>query len=317
MSVENSHIEIVWGIGLLDEGFTSVPNLLIRNYRKMGIEHGEMGLILNLLTYKHDARDPYPSRESLSNNLACNVRQINKWVKSLKDKQLIRTGRRRNVHTKQWDNTVYSLKPLIDELLKVVGYEPIPVQETFEIEWDDDPQVPQVPMDQYPQVPMDQYPQVPTKIKRSKIKTIKNNEEEEYIVGASRPDFISIFNFFEKQNGKPLITAIQERFIQNLNEYKIEAVMGFSILQEVDDLNYYSIEALDRTFKKGINRIRGSKGIVHFPRWFATTIKNEDFQTRQNEVIKREMEETNRKYGITSEKGKNPAELADSAGFMK
>jgi hypothetical protein len=145
----------------------------------------------------------------------------------------------------------------------------------------------------------------------------KKEEEDEYIIGASRPDFISIFNLFEKQNGKPRITAIQERFIQKLNEYKIESAMGYSILQEVDDLNYYSIEALDRTFKKGMNRIRGSKGIVHFPRWFATTIKNEDFQMQQDEVIKREMEESNRKYGIVSEKEKNPAELADSAGFRR
>src|SRR4051794_38254652 len=95
---ESSRMEIMWGVALLDEGFTSIPNLLIRNYRRISIEHGEYGFISQLLSYKHDARDPYPSRELLAENLCCSTRQIDKWIKSLKNKGLLRTGRRRNIH---------------------------------------------------------------------------------------------------------------------------------------------------------------------------------------------------------------------------
>ncbi|WP_091161967.1 helix-turn-helix domain-containing protein [Paenibacillus sp. 453mf] len=81
---ENSKLEIIWGNRLLDEGFTSLPNLLVRNYRRLGIQHGEFGFITVLLSYKHDARDPFPSRKTLADNLDCSEKQIDKWIKALK-----------------------------------------------------------------------------------------------------------------------------------------------------------------------------------------------------------------------------------------
>lgn len=179
-----NRMEIIWGARLLDEGFTSIPNLLIRNYRRLKIEHGEYGFISQLLSYKHDARDPYPSRELLAANLCCSTRQIDKWVKSLRTKGLLRTGRRRNVHNKQWDNTVYSFKPLLDSLLRLVGEQPLPVPaDEFEVVWDDeenDPRVPQVRVDLEPEVRMDLEPEV-----RTKKKSKNNNIKKDCLIGAS------------------------------------------------------------------------------------------------------------------------------------
>lgn len=168
-------MEIMWGIRLLDEGFTSVPNLVIRSYRKLGIEHGEWGFICQLLTYKHDARDPYPSRRELADHLCCSERQIDKWVKSLRGKGLLKTGRRRNVHNKQWDKAVYSFRPLLDACLALVGEQGLPpAPEEFEIFWDDEnePHVPEVRMDSVPEVRMDRVPEVRTK-KKSKKENLK------------------------------------------------------------------------------------------------------------------------------------------------
>ncbi|NOJ74073.1 helix-turn-helix domain-containing protein [Paenibacillus alvei] len=179
--MSENRMEVIWGTKLLDEGFTSIPNLLIRNYRKLKIEHGEFGFICQLLSHQHDARDPYPSRELLAAYLCCSSRQIDKWVKSLRTKGLLRTGRRRNVHNKQWDNTVYSFKPLLDSLLRLVGEKELPVPaDEFEVIWDDeekggnDPCEPEVRMDLNPQVRMDLNPQVRTK-KKSKNNNIKKD----------------------------------------------------------------------------------------------------------------------------------------------
>jgi hypothetical protein len=192
-----NRMEIIWGVRLLDEGFTSIPNLLMRNYRKLGVEHGEWGFICQLLTYKHDTRDPYPARDKLAEHLCCSPRQIDKWVKALREKGLLKTGRRRNVHDKRWDNAVYSLKPLLDACLKMVGEEALPpTPEEYEIVWDEEnePRVPEVRMGSVPEVRMGRVPEVRTKKKN------KNNNEKLIdcmratieIAAASEPDPIYV-----------------------------------------------------------------------------------------------------------------------------
>jgi hypothetical protein len=106
----------------------------------------------------------------LADCLKCSERQIDKWVKSLRDKKLIRTGRRRNRDNKQWDNTVYNLKPLIDTVLNFIGEKPLPdVKDDYEIIWDDEnnePNEPEIRMDpSEPEVRMENAPEVRTKRK--------------------------------------------------------------------------------------------------------------------------------------------------------
>src|SRR5690606_34995070 len=139
-------------------------------------------------------------------------------------------------------------------------------------------------------------------------------EEDEYIM-ASFSSYKKILNFFKKQNNENHITIIQQHFLEKLKNYKIDENMGYRILEEIGDLNQYSIEAINNVFKKSMVRVR-SQGIIHLPRWFTTTLKNEDFQLQQSEIERREIEDTNRKYGIGSINRKNPAKLADPAGLQ-
>ena len=143
-----SPIEIIWGTRILDEGFTSIPNILVRNYRSLGIEHGEWGLICTLLSYKHDNRDPFPEQETLAGHLQVSVRQVRKWTDSLVDKGLLRVGRRRHNQTKQFGALVYNLLPLINRVLELVGDKPLsPSVDDFDIEYtSSDPAVPEVPV---------------------------------------------------------------------------------------------------------------------------------------------------------------------------
>lgn len=181
MSEQSTRIEVIWGSRLLDDGFTSIPNILIRNYRKLGISHGEWGLICTLLTYKHDARDPYPSQETLAEHLDVTVRQIKKWVESLVDKKLLFVGRRRNSTTKVFGSAVYNFKPLIQAALQLVGEQPLPSGiEDWNIEYRDPsvlevhvgPGEPEVHLAPVPEVPLDPVPEVHPKI------TIENNNRK-------------------------------------------------------------------------------------------------------------------------------------------
>lgn len=133
MEDQKTPLEVIWGHRLLDEGFTSIPNIVVRNYRKLGIEHGEWGFICTLLTYKHDHRDPYPSQETIASHMQVSVRQIKKWSESLVSKNLLLVGQRRHVKNRQFGSAVYNFKPLIQAALALVGETQLPESTT---DWD-------------------------------------------------------------------------------------------------------------------------------------------------------------------------------------
>ena len=219
---ENSKLEIIWGNRLLDEGFTSIPNLLIRNYRNIGIEHGEYGFISVLLSYKHDARDPYPSRTTLAKNLNCSERMVNKWVENLKKKGLLKTGRRRNIVSKRWDNTVYNFGPLMNKLLEYVGEKPMPVSnDTFEIEWDDEPHV--------PEVPMGRGPEVPTKSTRSLKENIKKDDDNHESIN------LKIYEENKEKISVELFAKIVERTKENKRIKNYEAYLKKSVAVAIEE----------------------------------------------------------------------------------
>ncbi|MCF8567042.1 helix-turn-helix domain-containing protein [Alicyclobacillus tolerans] len=116
---QTTRIEMIWGSRLLDEGFTAIPNILLRNYRKLGIDHNEWGLLCVLLSYKHDARDPYPEQETLAQNLGLSVRQVRNLTTSLQSKGFLIVGRRRNQRTQKYGSLVYNLSPLMNKLLEI------------------------------------------------------------------------------------------------------------------------------------------------------------------------------------------------------
>ncbi|MGG1673987.1 helix-turn-helix domain-containing protein [Paenibacillus sp. NRS-1783] len=162
---ESTKLEIIWGATLLVGGFTSIPNLLVRNYRALGIQHGEFGFLANLLSYKHDHKDPYPSQDTLATNMNCTTRQIRKWIESLTKKALLKTNKVYNSLT-QKDRTVYNFQPLINKLLQLTTGEvnseivqPYPVITPKCVQ---DNEGPDVPLDGGLQIPNDQEPGVPT-----------------------------------------------------------------------------------------------------------------------------------------------------------
>lgn len=126
-------IEAIWGTPILDQGFTPVPNLILRTYRKLGIEHGEWGFLCVLFSYKHSNEDPFPSQDELTDTLCCGRRQIYKWTQSLIDKGYLMVGQR--YRDGVFSHNVYDFKPLLDACLRLEGEKALPAGVQDKIRW--------------------------------------------------------------------------------------------------------------------------------------------------------------------------------------
>ncbi|KYD12497.1 MULTISPECIES: helix-turn-helix domain-containing protein [Saccharococcus] len=135
---EMTHVEVIWGTPILDEGFTPIPNLIIR-YASELMTPKEFQFICVLATFKHDSRDPYPSQETLGKYLGgISERAVRKIVDGLEKKGLIKIGYRYVDGKRQ--NAVYNLKPLIDRVLELAGESRLPdAKPTEKIYWKTEP----------------------------------------------------------------------------------------------------------------------------------------------------------------------------------
>lgn len=203
MSTTTTHIEKLWGKSILSEGFTSIPNILPRIYRKLNITHGELGLILNILTYKHDERNPFPSYATLADNMDCSEKQIQKYTQSLVTKGLLNVQQRMTAYN-QFGSNEYDLTPLIEVCLAYLGM----VDEPME-----------------PEVSTAVEPQVPTKMTSFKNQT----EEDEYITNQA-DIYIDEFINQAKQHNLPM--SVIERILPRIKGYRF----SIHVLKQVMDI---------------------------------------------------------------------------------
>ena len=94
-----------WGEEVLAKGYTRIPNVFLRHYRQMGLEHGEFGFLCLLLSYKHGKGDPFPKQATLAQAMGVSVKQIRKWMQSVEAKGFLWVE-----HAKGTNR--YHLKPL-------------------------------------------------------------------------------------------------------------------------------------------------------------------------------------------------------------
>ncbi|KKM87242.1 hypothetical protein LCGC14_1270850 [marine sediment metagenome] len=119
---EQKEIVITMEDVLLDGGFTMIPNLLIDNYKKIGLEDRHLVLIICLMKYAHVKKRPYPSQKTIADIMQKDERTTRRIIHELKEMGLIEIFKRYY----QQDGTnprrisnVYSLKGLIKKLVVV------------------------------------------------------------------------------------------------------------------------------------------------------------------------------------------------------
>jgi len=114
---DKTKIVQIWG-EILDEGFTSVPNILLRYRSKIGLKPKHIMLIIDIMSYKWDAGYPFPSYATLSQRSGVEERSVKRITQDLEELGLL-------VKTPRFDNdtgaqvtTVFDFRPLVTKLIE-------------------------------------------------------------------------------------------------------------------------------------------------------------------------------------------------------
>jgi hypothetical protein len=93
-------------------GHTQVPNALITYSNRLGLKSEECWLITCILRFKYDASNPTPSQEHLAEIFGQSVDTIQRTLKKIVSKKLLRVERMRDEETHRFTHTVYDFTPL-------------------------------------------------------------------------------------------------------------------------------------------------------------------------------------------------------------
>lgn len=104
---KNYSFSAKWSPRLAADGFTTIPNALIRNQAKLGINSSELVVILCLASHKWDHQMPFPAVSSLCRYTGKSDGAIRGILRTLDSKGFIRRIYRDNQTSK------YDLKPLV------------------------------------------------------------------------------------------------------------------------------------------------------------------------------------------------------------
>lgn len=96
-----------WSHQLASDGFTAIPNALIKNQAKIGITDPEMVVLVALISFRWSKQMPYPSVAKLSSYTGKTTAAIRNNLRNLDKKGLINRVYRESQTSK------YDLSPLI------------------------------------------------------------------------------------------------------------------------------------------------------------------------------------------------------------
>lgn len=99
-----------WSHRLQSDGFTTIPNTLIKSQARLGITDPEMVVLVALVSFKWNRQMPYPSVATLSSFTGKTTGAVRNNLRNLEKKGLIRRVFRESQTNK------YDLSPLIKVL---------------------------------------------------------------------------------------------------------------------------------------------------------------------------------------------------------
>ncbi|WP_161956282.1 helix-turn-helix domain-containing protein, partial [Escherichia coli] len=123
---EHSSVEIperilaIWGRSILNSGWTSVPNELLKNQSKLGIGNTELVLLINLISFMHhpDAR-VYPSISLLCERMNQDRRTIQRNLNKLVEMDILRIKIRSTGKNSKGMTNLYDITPLMLKLINL------------------------------------------------------------------------------------------------------------------------------------------------------------------------------------------------------
>ena len=83
------NVTSAFGTDLMMQGFTNIPNILLKHYKSMGITDTEMLLIIQLLRIHSEEKDFFPTPEILSGYMQSDISLIENDLASLIEKDIL------------------------------------------------------------------------------------------------------------------------------------------------------------------------------------------------------------------------------------
>jgi len=114
---DKTKIVQIWG-EILDEGFTSVPNILLRYRSRIGLKPKHIMLIIDIMSYKWDAEYPFPSYSTLAHRSGIEERSVKRITQDLEELGLLIKTPRFDDDTGAQVTTVFDFRPLIQKLIE-------------------------------------------------------------------------------------------------------------------------------------------------------------------------------------------------------
>jgi len=132
---DKTKIVQIWG-EILDEGFTSVPNILLRYRSRIGLKPKHIMLIIDIMSYKWDAEYPFPSNATLAHRAGIEERSVKRITQDLEELGLLVKTPRFDDETGAQVTAVFDFRPLVQRLIEEMnkGEALYPVEEEDERE---------------------------------------------------------------------------------------------------------------------------------------------------------------------------------------
>ena len=114
---DKTKIVQIWG-EILDEGFTSVPNILLRYRSRIGLKPKHVMLIIDIMSYKWDSKYPFPSYSTLAQRSGIEERSVKRITQDLEELRLLVKSPRFDEETGAQVTTVFDFRPLVQKLIE-------------------------------------------------------------------------------------------------------------------------------------------------------------------------------------------------------
>ncbi|GAB5505664.1 MAG: hypothetical protein Rhirs2KO_08270 [Rhizobiaceae bacterium] len=115
-----SSTERIFGTGVVEHGYTALPNILLRAQARLGINTTQFNIIAQLLSYWIDpARPPFLTKRELAKRISITEQTLRINIKALEDAGLLRREQRVTSAGDYGSNT-YHLDGLVKKLNALV-----------------------------------------------------------------------------------------------------------------------------------------------------------------------------------------------------
>lgn len=109
-----NNLQVRFGSTIMEKGFTSIPNIILDYYSKLGISANEMMCIIHIWQYWWSGeRNPFPSVKEIARRMNKTERMVANYLESLESKGFLIRKRRVYAKTGLRATTEYDFTPLI------------------------------------------------------------------------------------------------------------------------------------------------------------------------------------------------------------